>query len=180
MPELLPARRPSGFVGVGSSLTTVLMAVVVVAALYFGREVLVPIALAVLMSFVLAPLVRLLQRWFLPRIVAVAIVVLVAFGAVFSLGSLMVSQVNQLAGDLPRYQSTLHEKIQSLRAAAAATGTLDRASEVLQDLSSELDKPTRTVTPRLGADSTAPTKPIPVEVRQPDPGALQTLVALIS
>ena len=180
MPELLPARRPSGFVGAGSSLTTVLMAVVVVSALYFGREVLVPIALAILMSFVLAPLVRLLQRWFLPRIVAVAIVVLVAFGAVFSLGSLMVSQVNQLAGDLPRYQSTLREKIQSLRAAAAATGTLERASEVLQDLSSELDKPNRTVTPRLGADSTAPTKPIPVEVRQPDPGALQTLVALIS
>jgi len=109
MPELLPARRPSGFVGVSSSLTTVLMAVVVVSALYFGREVLVPIALAVLMSFVLAPLVRLLQRWFLPRIVAVAIVVLIAFGAVFSLGSLMVSQVNQLAVDLPRYQSTLRE-----------------------------------------------------------------------
>ena len=180
MPELLPARRPSGFVGVGSSLTTVLMAVVVVSALYFGREVLVPIALAILMSFVLAPLVRLLQRWFLPRIVAVAVVVLIAFGAVFSLGSLMVSQVNQLAGDLPRYQSTLREKIHSLRAAAAATGTLERASEVLQDLSSELDKPNRTVTPRLGGDSTAPTKPIPVEVRQPDPGALQTLVALIS
>ena len=180
MPELLPARRPSGFVGVSSSLTTVLMAVVVVSALYFGREVLVPIALAVLMSFVLAPLVRLLQRWFVPRIVAVAIVVLIAFGAVFSLGSLMVSQVNQLAGDLPRYQSTLREKIHSLRAAAAATGTLERASEVLQDLSSELDKPNRTTTPRLGADSTTVAKPIPVEVRQPDPGALQTLVALIS
>ena len=180
MPELLPARRPSGFVGVSSSLTTVLMAVVVVSALYFGREVLVPIALAVLMSFVLAPLVRLLQRWFVPRIVAVAIVVLIAFGAVFSLGSLMVSQVNQLAGDLPRYQSTLREKIHSLRAAAAATGTLERASEVLQDLSSELDKPNRTATPRLGADSTTAAKPIPVEVRQPDPGALQTLVALIS
>ena len=180
MPELLPARRLSGFVGVSSSLTTVFMAVVVVSALYFGREVLVPIALAVLMSFVLAPLVRLLQRWFVPRIVAVAIVVLIAFGAVFSLGSLMVSQVNQLAGDLPRYQSTLREKIHSLRAAAAATGTLERASEVLQDLSSELDKPNRTATPRLGADSTTAAKPIPVEVRQPDPGALQTLVALIS
>jgi predicted PurR-regulated permease PerM len=43
-----------------SALTTVLLAVIVVTALYFGREVLVPIALAVLMSFVLAPLVRLL------------------------------------------------------------------------------------------------------------------------
>jgi predicted PurR-regulated permease PerM len=180
MPESLPPRRPSGFADAGSALSTVLMAVVVVSALYFGREVLVPIALAVLMSFVLAPLVRLLQRWYLPRLLAVAVVVLIAFGAIFSLGSLMVSQVNQLAGELPRYQSTLREKIQSLRAAAAATGTLERASEVLQDLSSELDKPNRATTPPLtGASATLP-KPIPVEVRQPDPGALQTLVALIS
>ena len=149
MLEPLPARRQSGFADAGSALTTVLMAVVVVSALYFGREVLVPIALAVLMSFVLAPLVRLLQSWFLPRLVAVAIVVLIAFGAIFSLGSLMVSQVNQLAGDLPRYQSTLREKIHSVRAATAATSTLERASEVLQDLSSELDKPNRTATPPL-------------------------------
>ena len=178
MLEPLPARRQSGFADAGSALTTVLMAVVVVSALYFGREVLVPIALAVLMSFVLAPLVRLLQSWFLPRLVAVAIVVLIAFGAIFSLGSLMVSQVNQLAGDLPRYQSTLREKIHSVRAATAATSTLERASEVLQDLSSELDKPNRTATPPLAG--AGPAKPIPVEVRQPDPGALQTLVALIT
>ena len=176
----LPARRQSGFADAGSALTTVLMAVVVVSALYFGREVLVPIALAVLMSFVLAPLVRLLQSWFLPRLVAVGIVVLIAFGAIFSLGSVMVSQVNQLAADLPRYQSTLREKIQSLRAAAAATSTLERASEVLQDLSSELDKPNRTAAPPLAGAGPVPAKPIPVEVRQPDPGALQTLVALIT
>ena len=180
MLEPLPARRQSGFADVSSSLTTVLMAVVVVSALYFGREVLVPIALAVLMSFVLAPLVRLLQSWFLPRLVAVAIVVLIAFGAIFSLGSVMVSQVNQLAGDLPRYQSTLREKIHSLRAATAATGTLERASEVLQDLSSELDKPNRTAAPPLAGAGPVPARPIPVEVRQPDPGALQTLVALIT
>jgi predicted PurR-regulated permease PerM len=180
MPESLSTRRSSGFADASSALSTVLMAAVVVSALYFGREVLVPIALAVLMSFVLAPLVRLLQRWHLPRLVAVAIVVLIAFGAIFSLGSVMVSQVNQLAGELPRYQSTLREKIHSLRAAAAATGTLERASEVLQDLSSELDKPNRGSIPPLGGGSTTVPKPIPVEVRQPDPGALQTLVALIT
>src|SRR6195256_4986397 len=181
MPEMLTNARPARSIPVsGATLPAVLLGVIVVAALYFGRDVLVPIALAVLLSFVLSPLVGLLKRWYVPRGLAVGIVALAAFAAIFGLGSLMVSQVNQLAGDLPRYQSTLREKIQSLRAAAAVTGTLERASEVLQDLSSELDKPNRTVTPRLGADSTAPTKPIPVEVRQPDPGALQTLVALIS
>jgi hypothetical protein len=55
----------------------------------------------------------------------------------------MIAQVNQLAKNLPYYESTLRDKIQSLRGAAAGTGTLERASEVLHDLSSELDKPNR-------------------------------------
>ena len=165
----------------GSAVTTVLMGVVLVTVLYFGREVLVPIALAVLMSFVLAPLVGLLQRIWFPRIAAVFVVVIVAFSAVFAIGGLMASQVNQLANDLPRYQSTLSEKIQSLRGAASGTGTLQRASEVLHSLSKELDRPKLdSQTPPVPADLAAPVKPIPVEVRQPDPGALQTLAALIT
>src|SRR4029079_5385219 len=96
-----------------SALTAVLLGVIVVTALYFGREVLVPIALAVLMSFVLAPLVRLLQRIYVPRVLGCMVSVLVAFAVVFSLAAMMVSQVNQLARDLPGYQSTLQSKIQS-------------------------------------------------------------------
>jgi predicted PurR-regulated permease PerM len=183
MPEL--AAKPWRPISTGlpaSALTTMLFIVVIVSALYFGREVLVPIALALLLSFALAPLVRFLQGWHVPRMFAVIFVVLIAFAAIFSLGALMVSQVNQLASDLPRYQSTLREKIQSLRGAAAGTGTLERASQVLQDLSSELDKP-RANRPSIGLQTnagTSPDRPIPVEVKQPDPGALQTLVALIT
>ena len=110
----------------GNSLATVLVAAAIVAALYFGREVLLPMALAVLLSFVLAPAVKLLQRLYLPRFAAVTIVVLLAFGVIFGLGTLMFTQVSQLAGDLPRYQSNLGEKIQALRGAATASGTLNR------------------------------------------------------
>jgi len=183
MPELAAKPwRPISTELPASALTTMLFTVVIVAALYFGREVLVPIALALLLSFALAPPVRFLQGWHVPRMLAVIFVVLIAFAAIFSLGALMVSQVNQLASDLPRYQSTLREKIQSLRGAAAGTDTLERASQVLQDLSSELDKP-RTNRPAIGLQNNAgpsPDRPIPVEVKQPDPGALQTLVALIT
>jgi predicted PurR-regulated permease PerM len=183
MPKMIPVERPplSGHRIQGSALTTVMFAVVMVACLYFGREVLVPIALAVLMSFVLAPPVRVLQGWHVPRIIAVIIVAFVAFAAIFSLGGLMVSQVNQLASDLPRYQSTLGEKIQSLRGATAGEGTLKRASQVLQDLNSELNRPNgRASTAPLGNAGTSPGEPIPVEIKQPDPGALQTLGALIT
>jgi predicted PurR-regulated permease PerM len=183
MPELAPAKswRPIRAELPASAPTTMMFTVVIVSALYFGREVLVPIALALLLSFALAPLVRMLQGWRLPRTLAVILVVLAAFAGIFSLGAMMVSQVNELAGELPRYQSTLREKIQSLRGAAAGTGTLERASQVLQDLSSELDKPApdRPAT-GLPSGAGAPDKPIPVEVKQPDPGALQTLVALIT
>src|SRR5215218_3941389 len=165
-----------------SALPTVLLVVVVIAALYLAREVLVPIALALLLSFVLAPLVRILRYWYVPRWLGVIVAVIVGFAIIFGLGALMVSQVNQLATDLPRYQSTLSDKIQSLRGAAAGTGTLERASEVLKNLGKELDKPQITTAPPipLGPESTPPNKPIPVEVKQPDPGALQTLVALIT
>jgi predicted PurR-regulated permease PerM len=166
----------------GNPLTTVLVVVAIVAALYFGREVLLPMALAVLLSFVLAPPVRLLQRLYLPRFAAVTIVVLLAFGVIFALGTLMFTQISQLAGDLPRYQSNLGEKIQTLRGATTASGTLEQASQVLRNLQKELDRP-KTAKPGSPSapDAVAvPDRPIPVEVRQPDPGALQTLATLIS
>ena len=133
------------------------------------------------MSFVLAPPVRRLQAWYVPRILAVLFVVLVAFAAIFSLAGLMVSQVNRLATDLPQYQATLREKIESLRGAAAGAGTLERASDVLRDLSKELDKPRGNMAPPpVIIDGSSSGKPIAVELKQPDPGALQTLVSLIS
>ena len=163
----------------GTALTTAVIAVSTVAALYFARDVLVPVALALLLSFVLAPPVRLLQGMYVPRIIAVFVVVALAFSAIFALGALMVSQVNQLASDLPAYQSTLREKIRSLRGAAASATTLERASEVLQDLSREIERPKGlTTAPRAGRRQQP--DPIPVEVKQPDPGALQTLAALIA
>jgi predicted PurR-regulated permease PerM len=153
----------------------------IVAALYFGREVLLPIALAVLLSFVLAPPVRLLQRLYLPRLAAITIVVLLAFGVIFGLATLMFAQVSQLAADLPSYQSTLREKIQALRGATTASGTLEQASEVLRNLQRELDRPKSAYPASPAAPAgTAPDRPIPVEVRQPDPGALQTLATLIA
>ncbi len=141
-----------------------------------------PIALAVLMSFLLAPPVQLLQGWRVPRGIAVIVVVVVAFAAIFSLGGLMVGEVNELASDLPRYQSTLSEKIQSLRGATTVTGTLERASEVLQELNSDLNMPKRGASTRsLPAPAAAPSSDaIQVEIAQPSSSALQTLGSIVT
>jgi predicted PurR-regulated permease PerM len=150
--------------------------------LYYGREIIIPIALAVLLSFVLAPLVRLVQRLRIPRSLAVVSVVVIAFAFIFAMGSLLATQLAQLAGDLPRYQSTISEKIQSFRETTAGRGTLERASSMLKDLSKELDKPKEAANSlgTIAAPKAAAPKPVPVEVLQPDPGALESLQTLIS
>jgi predicted PurR-regulated permease PerM len=168
-----------------SAVATAILAVIIITMLYFGREIIIPIALAILLSFVLAPLVGLLQRIRVPRGLAVVSVVILAFTFIFAMGSLLASQLTQLAGDLPRYQSTISEKIQSFRDTTAGRGTLERASGMLKDLSKELDKP-KDAASSLGAGTIlspkapAPLTPVPVEVRQPDPGALESLQSLIS
>jgi len=160
------------------TLTNIAVGAIVVCALYFGRQILVPVALAILLSFVLSPPVRLLQGKYFPRGAAVGVVALLAFAAIFGLGTILAAQVHDLAKDLPQYQATLGKKIETLRGATTGAGTLERASRVLQDLKEEIEGPREKspATP-LGANSAYP---IPVEIRQPNPGALQTLAALIS
>jgi predicted PurR-regulated permease PerM len=109
------------------------------AILTLGREVFIPIALSVLLSFVVAPAVRLLQRSHVPHGLAVVVVVVTAFVAISALGFVFTSQVSGLAGDLPKYQQTIVSKIGRLRSEAGAPGgTLDRAIGVFQDLAKEV------------------------------------------
>src|SRR6202045_5198224 len=115
-----------------SAVATAILAAMIIAMLYFGREIFVPIALAILLSFVLAPMVAILQRIHVPRGLAVVSVAVLAFGLIFAMGSLLATQLTQLAGDLPRYQSTISEKIRSFRDTRAGRGTLEPASDILK------------------------------------------------
>src|SRR5580693_8592663 len=174
------ARTPEEFMALLSAVATSILAVIIITMLYFGREIFMPIALAILLSFVLAPVVGILQRIYVPRGLAVVSVAILAFALIFAMGSLLATQLTQLAGDLPRYQSTISEKIQSLRDTKAGRGTLERASDMLKDLSKEIDKPKEAASARASnaiGNSSAPGQqaPVPVEVRQPDPGALESL-----
>lgn len=161
-----------------------ILAALIVATLYVGREVFVAIALAILLSFVLAPLVQALEDWRVPRALSVTGVVLLAFLVIFGLGGVIATQVTELAGDLPRYESNMRAKIQSLRGTATTNNPLERAADVLQDLGKELNKPKESppasASPEPRAVAGQEAKPIPVEVRQPPPTALESIAALIS
>jgi predicted PurR-regulated permease PerM len=157
--------------------------VVVVAALYFGREIFVPIALAVLLSFALAPLVGWLRRRGVPRTPAVIVVVALAFLGIFAFGVVVAGQVAQLAENLPRYQYNIKEKIRTLRTSAAGGGIFERASEMLEELSAEVEgdaeAPAAEPGGPSGAGDAAEAEPIPVEIRQPEARPLEILQSIV-
>lgn len=159
-----------------------IIAAILITALYVGREVLVPLALATLLSFVLTPPLLLLRRLGIPKVSGVATLVGAAFCIIFSLGWLISSEVTQLAVDLPRYQSTLAEKISKITKSAADTPAIRTVTEALEEFQQELahPKPDTSVgtTPGPPEQVEAKQKPVPVEIHEPDPQPFEVLQRL--
>ena len=151
-----------------SGLGTLAVSVVVIAALYFGREVFVPIVLAVLLSFVLMPLVNLLRRLHLGRVFSSLAAVLLALGIILAIGGVIGNQVVDLAVNLPRYQATVERKISSLQQGmfGRASALFERVSREVRNVSDQAAPPQPAQTaPKQEGD--AP-KPMLVEVRERD------------
>jgi predicted PurR-regulated permease PerM len=159
---VVPAEGPGP-----SALLSLAVGVVTVAALYLARDVLVPIMLAVLLSFILAPVVSLLQRLRLPRVPAVVLAVLFALGVFAGLAIVIGTQLASLGTNAPQYAGTIEHKVRMVR-----NSTVGRLPQMLGALGMQLDRasgglatPVRVTTgPR--ALRTAP-PPLPVEVRTP-------------
>src|ERR1700712_5096354 len=138
----------------GLASSNVFMIATLVAVLYFGRDILVPIALAVLLTFILAPVVSFLQKLHLPKVLSVITAVVLAFLIILSLGAMVMTQVSQLASNLPKYEFTLRDKAHNLREFLGGAGVVKGATDVLKDLNQELNKPENGAAP--AADKTAP------------------------
>lgn len=122
-----------------SALTHPLAVIAVVAgvaALYFGRHVLVPLALATLLTFLLAPVCKRLERLKLPRVLSVVVVVVLAFGMVVGLGVLLTDQLVVLTGRLPEYQQNIVRKAHALQ--SQASGRLSRVTRTIEDIKADL------------------------------------------
>src|SRR4029079_14128187 len=137
-----------------AALQGLLIATIVIAGLYFGREVLLPLALAIVLSFVLTPALLFLRRLKAPRVISVWIVVAVAFAFIFAVGWLLSQQATRLVPDLPRYQHVLTEKISALRNSATGSPALEKATDALKDLEQELGNPKPD--PKVGAEPILP------------------------
>lgn len=155
----------------------------ITASLYFGREVLIPLALALLISFILTPLVHALQQIKLGRVPAVLIVVALVFGGVGTVAWTMGRQVVDLAETLPKYEQNIRAKAESLR--SGSSSALTAAKKNVEHLQEELGVAgpglPSAPAPRLaGKAQSATASPVPVTVVEPPLRPIAMLRAALS
>src|SRR5579872_3612351 len=134
---------------------------VVVSGIYFGRPVLIPLALAVLTSFALAPLVTLFKKLKLGNVGSVTISLLLAVVVISSLGLFMGSQLAKLAAELPHYQTNLTQKIHSVMGTATRNDTISRLNKTIDNLAEQITGGNRAEEEEIPPNSI---KPIPVVI----------------
>ena len=146
----------------GATLVYLALAVLTVVALYFGKPILMPVALATLFAFLLSPLVGGLCRLGMRQTVAVIVVVMF----MFSVASVMVwgfgSQMTSLVAQLPDYKQNIREKIDDLRNAGSG-GTLQRIRKAWGELQGELKKSSDAQTNTVAETAVVTNTPVEVE-----------------
>src|SRR6516162_1402237 len=138
----------------------------IIAALYVGRDLLIPLALAGILSFILVPLLRRLTDWGVPRGLAVAVVITAVVSAVTAGATLAGREVAQLVEDVPRYESTLRDKARFMHSLFGTSGIWQRAAETLRNVEQEV------------RDPETEAKPLKIEVAQNSDGSIAVLLDL--
>jgi predicted PurR-regulated permease PerM len=156
---------------------TAIIGVVVVAGLYFARDALVPMALAVLLSFVLAPLVDRLIKLRVGRTGSVILAVALAILLLVALGGVIGRQVSQLTDQLPAYQAVITRKLETLRSSTLGAHVVQKAADALQGLEKTTSVQANNAHPNPNEASGA--KLMQVEVHEPPPNPVQIVQSVI-
>lgn len=146
---------------------------VVVGALYFAREILIPITLAVLLAFVLAPLVQALRRVRVPRVPAVLLAAVLSLAVLLGLGAVITSQISALVKEAPRYQGVFEAKLKTLN--GLTTGKLTRIVTRFGPTLAKVNAPPIATPPNPRLTEGA-VKPVPVIIDKPPPNAFDLIV----
>ena len=144
-----------------SNTAAVIGTILVLAVLHLARDVLIPIATALLLTFVLAPVTRKLQRWGLGRAPSAALVVLVLVASVAWMGWSLGGQLFDLAGNLPLYKQNIRAKVAGMRQGSG--GVIAKVGAGVTEMQELLE-----------ADKTSPSAPVKVTLVTPPPSVLET------
>ena len=158
-------RNPSGL----GILTTI----AVVAALYFGRDLFLPLAIAMLITFALSPLVSRLRGFGVPLIASVLAAVTLAFAAIGLFGLVVAGQLGDLARELPTFQGNIVKKLEALQSTGRENGLVSRLSRMVADINAEISQVVPETITTTGAG-----RPLAVEVVE-KLGVFETLRDLI-
>jgi predicted PurR-regulated permease PerM len=149
----VPPNQPR--VRVNGAWVSLLTLVLVVAVLWAAKAILLPLALGIILAFALTPVVKLFDRYRLPRFMGVTLTMLLALGIVGGIGYVVVDQFAELSTQLTRYTSSMRHKVAELRPGRDATlqqltRTVDRVTEQLDDSAGDLrrSQPVRVIEPR--------------------------------
>ncbi|MGA7337608.1 MAG: AI-2E family transporter [Candidatus Sulfotelmatobacter sp.] len=153
----------------------------VILILYFARAVLIPLALALTLNFLLTPMVLWFQKLGVRRMPAVALVMLISVSVVAGMGWVVADQLLEVANDLPKYRLHIHNKIEALH--FPPDSALGRAADSVAEIGKEFDSGPAPATPPAGLTAQpSPTKtasqlpsPVPVQVVTPPASGLQYL-----
>jgi len=144
-----------------------------IAALYFAREILIPFAFALTLTFLLTPVVALLQRLHTGRVVSVLTTVLVSIVVLGCIGWIIANQLVGVANQLPLYRQNIHAKIDAFH--IPVTGQLGHAAESVKEVVGEIAGPVA-ASPvpspqgrnhKQGSGPSSPPSPMPVRMVQP-------------
>lgn len=164
------------------NLASIMAGVIIIAALFLAKEILVPLALALVFAFLLSPMVEWVERAHLGRVPSVILVVTISIGvagtATWFVGAELVAVVNQL----PSYKANIRQKIQSLhnRRHTGISKVTDTVNELNKELSSSEAASSRPTGEHGNekADLGSSTRPVPVEVEPPS-GAFSQVRSLL-
>jgi predicted PurR-regulated permease PerM/GAF domain-containing protein len=183
MADQAPPLTPPASLPTHSPILTAGGIVLAIGGLYFGRDIFIPFALAILLSFALGPVVSWLRRLRLPRVAAVLVAVTVAFILIGGIGFVVGRQLVQLADHLPAYRTTITQKIRSLQQSAPGGGVVEKVTTTIEDLGKEISgdgKPeeNRAGTSRRLGGSTSQ-EPVTVRLEPPRPRPLEVIQTII-
>ncbi len=124
-----------------SRLPTLAAMAVAVAILYFAKAVFLPLAIAVLLTFTLAPIVSRLRRLGLPRLLSVVASVAGGFLVIAVFSTIIAFQVTEVGQNISTYQYNIIEKIRTLKEAGTNNGFLDRLNRFAERVGAEINRP---------------------------------------
>ncbi|WOH66374.1 AI-2E family transporter [Bradyrhizobium sp. BWA-3-5] len=173
-PQRLPAVQTAA-----SPILTAGGIVLAIGGLYLGSEIFVPFALAILLSFILTPMVNWLRRWRVPRIAAVLMAVSLAFVVVAGVALIIGRQLVQLADNLPKYQTTITEKIHSLQGSAPGGSVISKVTTTVEDLGKEISGGNKKSEPMQSRFGSRVEEPVTVRLEAPQPRPLELIRSVI-